>query len=111
MGLDLVELVMEVEETFGFSIRDEDAAKLDTVGKLYDYILANRFEGKEQGCLSNVTFYKLRRALLSVLPIARSDVRLSSDLKKIIPDHRRRIWEVSKTHLDYAYQNSFDQYG
>ncbi len=35
MGLDGIELVMEVEETFSFSIRDEDAATFYTVGQLY----------------------------------------------------------------------------
>ncbi len=92
MGLDLVELVLEVEETFSFSIRDEDAVNLDTVGKLYDYILSHRFQGREQGCLTNVVFFKLRRALMSVLGVARSDVRVSSDLNAIIPNHRRQAW-------------------
>ena len=62
MGLDSVELVMKVEETFAFSMPNEDAAVLVTVGTLYDYILAHRFEGRQEGCLTNVTFYKLRRA-------------------------------------------------
>ncbi len=39
MGLDAVELVMAIEEEFDISIPDEEAANLDTVGKLYRYIL------------------------------------------------------------------------
>jgi acyl carrier protein len=92
MGLDLIELAMEVEETFGFSIPNEDVATLDSVGKRCDYIMAHRFEGRQQGCLTSVAFYKLRRALMSVLGIARSDVRLSSDLNAIIPTRRRQAW-------------------
>ena|SRR5439155_24042165 len=38
MGLDTVEMVMEVESTFGIAIPDADAAKLTTVGALYDYV-------------------------------------------------------------------------
>jgi len=38
MGLDLVELVLRVEETFDLAIRDEEAGELDTVGKLHDYV-------------------------------------------------------------------------
>ena len=94
MGLDGVELVMEVEETFGFSIRDEDAATFYTVGQLYDYILTHRFEGRQQGCLTSVAFYKLRRALMSVLGIARNDIRATSDLNAIIPARRRHVWSV-----------------
>ena len=92
MGMELVELAIEVEETFGFTIPDEDAAALDTVGKLYDYILERRFEGKEQGCLTSVAFYRLRRALMSVFGVARDDIRRSLDLAEIIPRRRRQRW-------------------
>jgi len=37
-SLDLVELTMAMEEEFNIQITDEDAEKLDTVGKLIQYI-------------------------------------------------------------------------
>ncbi len=37
-SLDVVELIMSVEDEFGLSIPDEDAAELTTVGKLIEYI-------------------------------------------------------------------------
>jgi len=37
-SLDSVELTMAMEEEFGIEILDEDAEKLDTVGKLIQYI-------------------------------------------------------------------------
>jgi len=37
-SLDLIELTMAMEEEFGIVIPDEDAEKLDTVGKLIQYI-------------------------------------------------------------------------
>ena len=37
-SLDTVELVIEVEEEFGFEIPDEDAEKLTTVGKAIEYL-------------------------------------------------------------------------
>lgn len=40
MGLDTVELVMALEEEFGIEIPNEDAARLETVGEIADYILA-----------------------------------------------------------------------
>lgn len=65
--LDLYELMLEVEDAFGFSVPVEEGAELSTMGKLYDYVLAHRFRGKEDACLTSMTFYALRRALMSVL--------------------------------------------
>jgi acyl carrier protein len=38
MGLDIVELFIEVERVFEVSIPDADASELETVGSLYDYL-------------------------------------------------------------------------
>lgn len=40
-SLDIVELVMALEESFGISIPDEDAENIKTVGDAVAYILAN----------------------------------------------------------------------
>jgi acyl carrier protein len=40
LGLDIVEMVIEIETVFGVPIPDVDAARLRTVGDLYDYIVA-----------------------------------------------------------------------
>lgn len=37
-SLDVVELVMSLEDAFGITISDEDAAKLNTVGNIVDYL-------------------------------------------------------------------------
>lgn len=40
-SLDTVELVMALEDEFDMDIPDEDAEKLDTVGKAMDYVLSH----------------------------------------------------------------------
>lgn len=40
-SLDIVELVMALEESFGISIPDEDAENIKTVGDAVSYIEAN----------------------------------------------------------------------
>ena len=40
-SLDLVELIMQLEENYDFTIPDEDAQKISTVGDAVRYIEAN----------------------------------------------------------------------
>jgi acyl carrier protein len=40
-SLDTVELVMALEDEFDLDIPDEEAEKLNTVGKAIDYVVAN----------------------------------------------------------------------
>jgi acyl carrier protein len=41
-SLDTVELVMQIEEEFGVSISEDDAAKIQTIGDAIRYILEQR---------------------------------------------------------------------
>jgi acyl carrier protein len=41
-SLDIVEIIMSFEETFGVEIKDEDAEKIKTVGHAVDLIQAAR---------------------------------------------------------------------
>ena len=37
-SLDVVELIMSLEDSFGITTTDDDAAKLSTVGAIVDYL-------------------------------------------------------------------------
>jgi acyl carrier protein len=41
-SLDLTELIMSLEERFGLEIKEEEAAKLKTVGDVIDHIQAHQ---------------------------------------------------------------------
>ncbi|MEO8092501.1 MAG: acyl carrier protein [bacterium] len=38
-SLDLYELVMELEDTYGVSVTEEDAARIETVGDAVEFVL------------------------------------------------------------------------
>ena len=46
-SLDLYELVMELEDTYGVRISDEDAARILTVGQAVDFVVAHEPAGRE----------------------------------------------------------------
>ena len=39
-SLDLYELVMELEDTYGIRVSEEDAAEIETVGQAVDFVIA-----------------------------------------------------------------------
>ena len=41
MGLDIVEAFMAVEAAFGVEVPDAEAARMETVGSLFDYVRAH----------------------------------------------------------------------
>ena len=45
-SLDLYELVMELEDTYGVRISDEDAARILTVGQAVDFVMAHEPAGR-----------------------------------------------------------------
>lgn len=44
-SLDLVELIMEFEDTFGGTISDEEAQEIETVGQAVEYVQERMQEG------------------------------------------------------------------
>ena len=41
-SLDLYELVMELEDSYGISISEDDAARIETVGDAVEFVLARQ---------------------------------------------------------------------
>jgi hypothetical protein len=101
MGLEAIELVMEIEERFDTLISDSDAGKLLTVGDLYDYLL-KRIQAHHNGiCACASAFYSLRRLLLTEFGIEHKQVRPNSELSELIAMHdRSRFWLMAQETLN-----------
>ena len=91
MGLDTVELVMEIEEAFDISIPDDRAGNMLTVGDVYEFILEKTAGTslKSSTCLTSALFYDLRRHIRS-LGLSPADLRPKTSLDQAIPLARRR---------------------
>lgn len=105
MGLDVVELVMEIEDEFGIQITNEDFPKAATVGDLRDLVavklsVKEGWEPPKQSsfCPSAALFLWLRKGLRTALD--RPDLRLrpSERLDGYLPSmSRRKDWSRWQT--------------
>ena len=94
MGLELVEIVMDVEETFGVIVSDEGATQIRTVAQLHEYILEYRQRDKQQGCPTGRVFRDIRQVLTATTSVPRREVRPSTKLETILPPRTRyRAWK------------------
>jgi acyl carrier protein len=94
MGLDSVELVIEVEESFGIKIPDQEASEIITVGDLLECVMRKLGHEESRICLSSAAFYALRSALMNTFGVSRSSVRPASQVEEFLPiASRRRDWE------------------
>lgn len=105
MGLDTVELVMEIEEAFDISIPDDRASKMLTVGDVYEFILEKTADStlKSSTCLSAAAFYDLRRHVRS-LGLSYSEIRPKTELDRVIPViGRRNYWQNLSSRMDLRF--------
>jgi acyl carrier protein len=90
MGLDGVEIVMKVEDAFGITIEDSEAAKTVTPGQLIDMVLSKVGRTVDEVCLTQRAFHRLRASLMRHLGIQRNQIRPETLLGSLFPRPTRR---------------------
>lgn len=93
MGLDTVELVMEIEEGFGVSISDAAASEIETVGQVWRFLLRETSGWELPGvCLSAATFYSLRRGSRGLG--VQQQLHPDTAIKELLPKgDERHFWQ------------------
>lgn len=96
-----IDLLEEVEATFGIEIASEDAERCCTVGDLYDAVCVHspNWDTQNGNCGSSMVFYRLRRSLSPEdkrglgrdTPLATSGLPPSRLLKKLAADTGLRL--------------------
>lgn len=98
MGLDTVELVMEIEDAFSIEIPDDEASRMLTVGDVHEYIIAKtNLASNSSACLSAVAFRSIRGAAKALGVNDR--LRPRDSTLRLLPDNNRLgFWaELEKT--------------
>ena len=91
MGLDSVELIVEVERSFGISFSDEEAQNAVTVGGLYDLVWKHLECKAPDACNSQIIFYRLRQGLVNVTGIDRNLITTKTDMNLFLRSPHRRL--------------------
>lgn len=62
MGLDIIEILVKIEKTFGINIPNQEAEKIVTVGDFYNLVWHHLEGCYSDKCKSQSLFYKLRQS-------------------------------------------------
>jgi acyl carrier protein len=98
MGLDLVEVVLEIEVAFEIKLCDDDYERCATVGGFHDVVVekiraSGRIATSLTPCLSTAVFCKARESLAAVCAVERRRVRPSAFVEQLIASPiRRKVW-------------------
>ena len=100
MGLDFVEIVMEVEETFGIRFRSEEFSSIQTVGDFVSLLRSRIVAADTVACPSLSQFLRLRSLVREVAGKPELRIRPSHRLESTLSsDEIRRLWQSMQEKL------------
>jgi hypothetical protein len=100
VGLDIVEFIMEIQETFGINISDPHAQQLNTPRRCIDYVCAHVPHSSDDFCMSQRAFYQLRRVLMQKTNLPRSCFQPNTNVMGVLPEEGRdETWSTIGTAL------------
>lgn len=101
MGLDAVEIVMEIEDEFGIQIRPDEQLSIRTVGDLIALIQRRIDAALREPCPNIRAFHSLRRLVHEMTGNSELRFRPSHRIEDwLSPDERRRLWKRLREQLE-----------
>ena len=104
MGLDGVEILMEIEDRFDITLPVDNPGavhQIETVGGLYEWILEQLKLDRPQGDLVSPMFELLRESICSITGARPEAILLTTRLAEAIPiKGRRGTWNALRQRLD-----------
>ncbi|HJT78300.1 MAG TPA: hypothetical protein VJ739_13945 [Gemmataceae bacterium] len=100
-GMDVIELVYEVEERFKIRLDDRELERTSTVGALYLLILQKLGRDEHPRRQEALLLERLRHTLVELFGPQAADVGPATPLEEVIPrDQRRLHWQRLAAALD-----------
>lgn len=90
MGLDSIEILMKVEETFGIKIPDQEAEQILTVGDFHNTVWRQLSDKYSDKCKSQYLFYKLRKSFADTFNFSPQLLKPDTPPEQIFPITNRR---------------------
>ena len=90
MGMDSIEILMKVEDTFGIKIPDREAEQILTVGDFHDAVWRHLSDKYSERCKSQSLFYKLRKSVAETFSFSPQQFLLDSIPNDVFPRQNRR---------------------
>jgi acyl carrier protein len=91
MGLDSVEILVNVENAFGITISNYEAEKIATVGDIHQLVWRTLQGRQSMRCKMQQLFYKLRYTLAVKFNVPKETIELDASLNEIFPPVNRRL--------------------
>ena len=106
MGLEGVELVMDVEDRFGTSIPDSAVEHIQTVGDLHKFLMDRICDKNSNPCQSAALFYPIRKIIVDNFAVERSLIKPSTPLETIVDKtDRQAFWRKLESSISTQLPN------
>lgn len=99
MGLDSVELLMEIENYFGIRIPDQEAEKLYTIQKMIDSVASHLNITNENTELRNFMFQKIEQGINEIQK-STNHIGLSDKIAQFISPENKENWKAFSNYLN-----------
>ena len=104
MGLDGVEILLAVEETFGICIPDSVVSEMTTPATMISFVQqAVSARPERNACISQRAFHKVRASLMKATGVVRRDVTLETPIRRLFSGPQRtEQWRDFKRYAGLA---------
>jgi len=98
MGLDSVELLMEIEKYFGIQIPDAEAEKVYTIQNMVDSVATHLSISNDNTDLKCRTFQKIVESIPKST-LTNEQIKLTDNISKYISPDKKEAWSSFKSNL------------